>query len=305
VSLRRLIICLCCLGCGAGDAVIVRPDAGFAIESCQGGGSFALDGVFGVLANLNVHINAMGLVDTDAAAEILLLLDISQEGTGIEVASAAPCALKVPEVPVAGQDKPVIFEVSQRLIDSVRPVTEKKAKLGSLATCATFESDPITLLIGTRLSPPTAGILPEADSTGAFPICQPSQADCYDAITNMCACDQEQDGKPGATFKAANVPGIALDEVHVDLRATFALRGEVWSSDRVQGEVDIAMQLGILGCSKAGGVGCSTGEVNLVKNLNPKITESMQDPSIFRAVRVASTTTCAELIDRRDMLFPR
>jgi hypothetical protein len=306
VILRSSIACLLVVAaCAEPETRPRRPDAGFSREVCQGGQPFALGGRFGVLARLNVHINALGLVDTDAAAEILLLLDVEQQGMDVRVVRSRPCALKVPDVPLAGQDKPVQFDVSQRLIDSIRPVEDKRATLDGTVTCAAFVSEPITLLIGARLSPPTAGTLPEADAAGNFSVCQPSQADCYDAITNMCACDQEQDGKPGATLGAANVPGVPLEEVYVNLRATFALEGEVWSSDRIEGGVDASLEQGILGCRKAGNVACSAGEVNTIKSLNPKITQSEQDPSTFRAIRVAETTSCTELIASRDMLFPR
>ena len=306
MSRRCLLALVLVAACGDGGASSGgRPDAGFAIESCQGGGGFNLQGTFGVLTALNVHINAMGLVDTEAAAELLLLIDVTQNGADVAVVSARPCALKVPEVPVAGQDKPVTFTVSQKLIDSVRPIEDKKATVSALTTCATFETEPITLLIGARMSPPSSGNLPEADSSGAFSICQPSQADCYDAITVMCACDQEQDGKPGATLGAANVPGISLDEVYVDLRATVTLSGQVWSSDRIQGEVVAALQQGILGCHLATGGACTPAQVGAVKNLNPIITPQPGTPSTFRAVRVPAGTRCADVVAMRDTLFPR
>jgi len=186
----------------------------------------------------------------------------------------------------------------------VHPVTGT-GELDGDRTCATVQCHPITLLIGARMSPAAAGKLPEADANGVFNACLPSTANCYDAITSMCACDQELDGKPGATLTASNVPVVPLEKVYVNIRATFSLSGQVWSSDRIEGEVTASLEQAILGCGKAGGVTCSAGETVLVKNLNPRITQSEQDPSVFRGVRVDEDMTCADLIAMRDVIFGR
>src|SRR5687767_5386440 len=204
----RAWICLAALlgGCADGDATGGKPDARVFGEQCQAGSPFDLTGTAGVLGTLNVHINAMGLVDTDATAELLLLFDVVQTGSEIAVV-ATPCALKVPDVPVAGQEKAIQFELSQALINSVRPI-HGTGSIDGDRTCATVKCDPLTILIGARLNPPTTGILPEADQSGQFNACLPSTANCYEAITTQCACDQEEDGHPGATLKAKNVPAV-------------------------------------------------------------------------------------------------
>ena len=91
----------------------------------------------------------------------------------------------------------------------------------------------------------------------------------------------------------------------MNLRTSFSLTGQVWSSDLILGEVEASLEQGILGCRKAGNVPCSTGEVQLVKNLNPDVTASEEEPSTFRAVRVPEGTACAQIIEMRDQLFPR
>ena len=68
-----------------------------------------------------------------------------------------------------------------------------------------------------------------------------------------CACDQEGDNRPGATLIAHNVPAIALDQVYVTLRTTFSLNGQVWSADLIKGEIDAALDQGILACQLTGG----------------------------------------------------
>jgi hypothetical protein len=284
------------------------PSAGEDVDAATGGvqcvpgSGFDINGTAGVLATLNVHINASGLVDTEASAALLLLLDIVQTGQDVTVV-ARPCDIEIPDVPVSGQDMPVHFDLGPGLIASVHPVNGT-AQLDGLSTCASFTSAPITLLVGARLSPPDRGTLPQADSDGNFVQCQPTSADCYTAITSSCACDQELDGEPGATLVASNVPGIMLDQVYVNLRSTFSLTGQVFSSDSIQGEVAATLEQGILGCHKAGAGACSAEEVQLVKNLNPVVTPG-EDPSVFRAVRVDPALTCDQLKDMRDQLFPR
>lgn len=287
--------------CGSGGNSGDDADAGNIEEQCVPGAPFDVTGRAGVLATLNVWVNASGLVETAATAELLLMMDATQNGTDVGVV-ASLCNIQIPDVPVAGQDQPVHFEVGPGLIDSVADVAGSGV-LGGLQTCATFESDPITIVIGARMDPPDQGILPEANSSGDFPVCAAGPK-CDVSIGSTCVCDQEGDGKPGATLLATGVPGIALDEVYVDLRTTFSLRGEVFSSDDIRGEVDAALEQGILACHKANNTDCSPAEVNTVKQLNPEITQLPEEPSTFRAVRVPAATTCAELEAMKDVLFP-
>ena len=303
MAARRLAWLLALAACEGAPAHVAKPDAGIFGEQCQPGAAFDINGTAGVLATLNVHINAGGLVDTDAAAELLLLMQVTQTGRDVAVV-ATPCGLTIPDIPVAGQDRPIHFELPAALIASVEPVAGT-GDLDGDRTCATVKCHPITLLIGARMSPPSAGKLPEADATGSFNACLPSTASCYDAITSQCACDQELDGHPGATLVASNVPVVPLEQVYVNLRTTFSLEGQVWSSDRIEGEVVASLEQAILGCGKAQGIACSAGETLLVKNLNPRITQSEQDPSVFRGVRVDDDLTCADLVAMRDVIFGR
>jgi len=59
------------------------------------------------------------------------------------------------------------------------------------------------------------------------------------------ACDQESDGKPGATLLAYNVPAVNLDMIYATLRTEFSLDGQVFSSDKVQGQIDATIEQGI------------------------------------------------------------
>lgn len=290
-------------GCGGGGAENGDPDAGGGGETCTPGSAFDVSGSAGVLATLNVHVNASGLVEADTTATLLLLMDITQAGTDVTV-SAQLCDIEIPDVPISGQDMPIHFEPGPGLIESVAAV-DGTATLDGTTTCASFVSDPITMVIGARLDPPEQGVLPEANADGDFVECAPAGSSCALAIGASCACDQESDGKPGATLLAMNTPAVALDEVYVDLRTSFSLDGEVFSSDLIIGEIEASLEQGILACRKENGDACTPGEVSAIKNLNPDVTQQPGNPSTFRAVRVGPSIDCATLIAMRDDLFPR
>jgi len=117
--------------------------------------------------------------------------------------------------------------------------------------------------------------------------------------------DQERDHHPGATLAARNVPAVDLDQIYVALRTLFSLNGQVFSSDLVAGEIEATIEQGVLGCRMASGQECNASQIGAVKNLNPMITQQPGNPSRFRAVRVPDGTSCADIIARKDELFPR
>ena len=292
--------------CGPGGAG-GGPDARVFGEQCMPGGSFALDGRAAVLGTLNVHVNASGLVEVDTTAELLIALDIDQDGTGVSVVASA-CDIEIPDVPIAGQERPIHFEVPQATVASVAGVTGRGTLSSPDATCATFETDEFVLVLGAKLEERViaSAPLPEADASGAFRFCPPSiDTSCGLAIGANCACDQEADRKAGATVRASNVPAVDLDEVYVALRTRFSLSGQVFSSDLILGEIAASLEQGILGCHLAGGSACTPQQIGAVKNLNPVVTQQPGNPSTFRAVRVAPGATCADIIAQRDTLFPR
>jgi hypothetical protein len=291
--------------CGGGSSA---PDAFSFGERCEPGGSFDINGRAAVLGTLNVHVNASGLVETDTTAELLIVMDIVQDGTDVTVTANA-CAIEIPDVPIEGQDQPIHFEVQAATVESVAGVIGTGQLSSPSETCATFETSELVIVIGARLDPSSIDTapLPKADADGNFTsFCAPSSDTACDlAIGANCACDQESDTKPGATLLASNVPAVELDEIYVTLRTKFSLSGEVHSSDLVLGTIDATLEQGILGCHKANGNPCNSGEVRTVGVLNPEVTQQEGNPSLFRAVRVGDTATCAEIIEMRDELFPR
>ncbi len=289
--------------CGGGNS---GPDAFSFGEVCQPGGSFDINGRAAVLGTLNVHVNASGLVETDTTAELLIAMDIVQNGTDVTVTAQA-CGITIPDVPIEGQEEPIHFEVPQATIASVADITGSGSLSSASDVCATFETSALTLVIGARLEPPESAPLPTADpDTGEFASCLPSgDTTCDLALGTNCACDQEGDTRPGATLLASNVPAVDLDEVYVALRSTFSLSGQVYSSDKVLGTIDASLEQGILGCHKANDELCSIAETRTVGVLNPEVTQQEGNPSLFRAIRVDDTATCDDIIAMRDELFPR
>lgn len=302
----KIVVAAGAVGCGGGGGG-GDVDARIFGEQCRPGGTFQLDGRAAVLGTLNVHVNASGLVEVDTTAELLLVIDIAQNGTAVVVAAGA-CAIEIPDVPIAGQDRPIQFEVPAATVASVGTVMGTGVLSSADQVCATLETQQFTLVLGAVLDPTMLATapLPQADAEGSYRFCPPSaDTTCDLAIGSNCACDQEGDSKPGASLNAYNVPAVNLDEVYVALRTQFALSGEVFSSDLLLGEIDASIELGILGCNIAGGGPCSPSQIGVVKNLNPMISQQPGNPSLFRAVRVPADTTCAQIVEMRDQLFPR
>jgi len=289
-----------CGSSGGGGA----PDADVGGIECTPGGTFDLNGRAGVLGLLNVHINASGLVETDTTSELLLIMDAVHDGTDVAVI-ASLCAIEIPDVPIAGQDQPIQFDVPDETVQSVAGVMGDGVLSSANENCATFTTETFTIVLGARLNPIETAELPSADDNGNFPSCAPTpDTECELAIGVNCACDQESDGKPGATLRAANVPVVDLDEVYVTLRTQFSLDGIVIDSDNIVGLVDATLEQSILGCHAAAGSQCSPDQIGSVQQLNPEITQQGGNPSSFRAVRIADTMTCAELVANKNELFP-
>src|SRR3970040_275151 len=113
-----LLLVAPCSGGGGG-----RVDSGVLGEQCQPGGTFSpLDARAAVKAMLNVDIDAEGLVQAPATAELLLVMDADQEGTSLS-GVATRCAIKLPEVPLPGQAEPIRLSMSDATVASVGAVS--------------------------------------------------------------------------------------------------------------------------------------------------------------------------------------
>ena len=299
------VIAIALAGCGGSAA---PPDAQDFFERCEPSGAFApLTGRVAVQATLNVHVDAGGLIKVDTSSKMLLVMDLVQFGTNVAI-NARLCRVQIPDIPLAGQDLPIAFQVSDATVASV-PAVDGTGTLSSPdETCASVESQPITIVLGARLDPAAldTAVLPSSDDDANFAACSPSAASACAIATGVgCACDQESDGEPGATLVARNVPAIDLDQVYVALRTTFSLHGRIHTSDLVKGRIDATLETGVLQCRLLDGTPCTAQNVRLMKTLNPVITAQAGNPSTFRGVRVAAGTTCADIVATEGLLFPR
>jgi hypothetical protein len=293
-------------GCGGDKHPIDAPDFG---EKCvPDQPTFApLTGRAAVQGTLNVHIDAGGLIKADTTSDLLLALDLVQTDTQISV-SATVCHVQIPDIPLAGQDMPIQFQVPDSTVASVGTVTGGATLNAADTTCTEFHSSPLTVVLGARLDPATIATapLPAIDDNGAFTQCAPAaNTKCTMATGTGCACDQEGDTHPGATLIAHNVPALDLDQAYVTLRTTFSLDGQVWSTDQVRGLVNATLDTGVLACRLLDGTPCSLMNVKTVRTLNPTVTQQPMNPSTFRSVRVPATETCADIIANEANLFPR
>lgn len=278
------------------------PDAGDFFDRCDASGTFApVSGRMAVSATLNVHVDSGGLLELDTSSKMLLVVDLEQQGTQLTVSSTL-CRVRIPDIPLAGQEMPITFDVPDATVASV-PTASGSGEL-SVADqlCTPIRTAPTTIIVGAKLSVPD-GPLPAADDNGAFRACAPTN--CAATGDRDCACDQEDDGAPGATLIAHNVPAIELDQVYVALRTTFFLDGRVHASDLLKGRIDASLETAVLGCRLVSGTPCTTMNVNLVKTLNPIVTPLADNPSTFRAVRIAPAMTCGDVIANEGVLFPR
>lgn len=299
IALIAAIVAL--MGCGD-DARRLPIDAPSFVQQCvPDQPTFApLTGRMAVQAALDVHVDAGGLIHVDTTSTLLVGLDLVQTGTSLAV-TAEVCSIQIPDVPLAGQDKPIHFDIAAATIASVGKVSVTGALGSADQTCATLSSDPITIVLGARIDP--GGALPVSDDTGAFPQC--GGTTCADATGTNCACDQEGDGKPGATLSATNVPIVNIDQAYVALRTTFSLAGQVFSSDAFNGVVTASLDTSVLACRLQDGSACIGADLRSVRNLAPVVTQQPDSPSTFRAVRVDPGLSCADIIAQRALLFPR
>jgi hypothetical protein len=325
-SLAIILCTVSVVGCGdSSSGNMDMGNDGRASAMCTADGkTVALSAKYGVLADLLVNVkvtpNCMGascIVNNDEHATLLLLADVTQNGTTATV-TARPCKITVPKVALKGGNKPVQLSAPTALIESVKPVTSMGTLDGTM-TCANFVSQPITLAIGANLANPGSDPLPSFT-----PLMQCGGMASTRCLSNTtpapndvsCVCDQDGDGKLGGTLDAQNAPGFDdIDKIYVDLRTSVTLSGQIFPEaagqanpgPRIQGKVvGLKLDQNVLGCHRAlAGTprDCDMTETNTVAGFNPAVTQSVNGDSLFQAVPLAATATCAELIAQETSLF--
>lgn len=305
-------------GCGNGSKSDMGTDGGSGMQVCMPDGkSVAISGRYAVRANLLVNVKVVAgctgqacIVDNDASSELLLLADIVQSGSSA-TATVQPCKIVVPPVALKGQPMPVLLTVPDPLVASVAPVSST-ATLGGTSTCASFDAQPITIALGASLANTATDPLPNFTSAGNPPVVLCGGAattSCASASQKQCVCDQESDGKLGATVQAKNAPGFEdIDQLYVDLRTSVTLSGQVYPGQQIRGKVQgLKLDQNVLGCHRTMAPGvrdCNDSETNTVAGFNPAVTQSVNGDSTFIAVPVATETTCDAIKAMEATLFP-
>jgi hypothetical protein len=292
----------------------------------------ALAGRYAVRANLLVNVKVVAgctgtacIVDNDADAELLLMADLVQSGTSV-MTTVRPCKIVVPPVALKNQPMPVVLTVPQTLVDSVLSV-KSDATLGGTSTCASFDSQPITLALGASLANAASDPLPNFTS-GANPpvkLCGAVETTACASTANPvgpseygCVCDQEGDAKLGATLLAKNAPGFDdIDKIYVDLRTSVTLKGQVFPQasgqahpgQRIKGTVQgLKLDQNVLGCHRniVGGTprDCMPTETGTVAGFNPAVTQSVNGDSTFVAVPIGASDGCDVINAQEGTLFP-
>ncbi|HJZ88372.1 MAG TPA: hypothetical protein VKN99_24525 [Polyangia bacterium] len=297
---------------GCGDDTKPPPPA-CGPPPCTAGSSFDTSGRFGILVKLLVDVQAAAVINATALeSDLLLLADVTQQGTNVNM-QVQVCDLVLPPVPVKNQP-PLTFTLPPALLASVGTVSSSGTFAGTTTCSAIMQPSPLTIILGAKASMPLTDPLPTVNTmTGAYMACGGSLMACASApvpASGSCVCDQESDGKPGATLGVMNAPVFPdLDKAYVALRSTVRLVGKVYSSDLMAGTVNATLEEVVLGCHK-GGSECDPNTVGLVAAVAPVITQTDASHdctlnSVFTAKRVPAAIDCAALKAMEGQLFGR
>lgn len=318
------IFCIGAVGCGGSpanpDGGTPQPDLATAQEVCTSDGkAVALAQRYAIQARLNVNVKVPSdcagescILDKDAKAGIILLANLTQNGQSVTVA-ASTCQIQIPPVALKGQPMPTQLTAPDALVQAV-PVVTTTSTIDGPNTCANLDSMPLAIVLGARLAMPATDAVPVFDKGQNPPVklCGGSATTkCSAAMDTGCICDQEGDGKLGATVEASGVPALDdVDKVYLALRAAFTLRGQVYppqvggSGQRLKGRVtDLALTQSPVGCHRTTGADCDAAISDSVAKLNPKVSQSVNTISTFTAVPVGGNMTCAEVVSQAGTLF--
>ncbi len=105
--------------------------------------------------------------------------------------------------------------------------------------------------------------------------------------------DQDGDGNPGMTLKATIV-GLFSADIYIIQRDWNILRGQLTSSETLDGVVEWGSEQVILGATNS-----------IFLNPNPTFVDPNPNNSFFRSTRVSAETSCEQIRAQRGRLFAR
>lgn len=321
ISLRTLLfICMAALiGCPGGgddDNCQIEPPNPDLDGGLVCGQPFDLNspngdpGVFGVKVVEYVHVNAAGIVETDTISTLLVMAyvdyhaDTQDADVGIQL-----CQIQIPKVDIPGQPLPTTFRTLPAMLPNIERV-QIRAWMSGTTTCDEFESDKAITVIGACLEDELNDWLvsdPTKQCSGAF---TNANKETYCDDKSDCMFDLDEDGLPGTTLEAENIPGLDVELVYGTMRSWISMKGIVASSDLILGVANWNLEVAMAGCHMypiGGGAlrECTEDEVGIVSQINPDLTATPGQESTFQAVRIREDMDCFELIDRELEIFGR
>jgi hypothetical protein len=317
------------LGCNSSTSTSTDM-ARSTMMTCQPDGKMVNVGTkYGVQATLDTNVKVIPgcsgnscIVDNDANAELLMLADVALTGT-TGMLTISPCKLTVPPVGLKNQPAPIILSTPLTLLESAKPV-QVGVTLASTDDCTTFSAQPILFTLGASMANPATDPLPtySSNSVPKVTLCGGAANTSCENRTHSapsdkgCVCDQENDGEPGASLDAKNIPSLDdVDKVYLDFRSSLTMAGQVYpvrsgeSAARIYGTVNnLTFQQNVVGChhTPPGSMApydCNDSEVSVAAGFNPAVTQSPNGPSVFQAVPVDASMTCEMLIAQSAQLF--
>jgi hypothetical protein len=266
-----------------------------------------LAGHFAVQANMFFDVDVGGglIHQADLPSQMLLITDVTvPTGSTTGNLTVTACDLQLPQL--AGTP-PLVLAVAPTVLTSIGQV-HSTAQLADRNGCAALTlPSPIILVAGAKLSKIDTDSLPKSTAhlcggTTSLEMCAMSPV----PASGSCVCDQEGDGKPGATVTVTGAPVLTdLDKLFGTLRTQVKLAGAASSKDVLAGAVTPAVDLSILGCHRAMG-DCAASDVALIQSFTPVISQTAPatSASTFSAKRVDASIGCAQLVAMRNTIFP-
>lgn len=247
-----------------------------------------------------VHINAAGLVETDAISQLLFIADYDVANLKVRVQL---CRLEIPQVQVPGQPEPTRFQFLPGFFDNLDTVEVDMVKEGE-TTCSKLGFLPAITLFGVRLTDAMNDALP-TDAAG--------QA-CPDGGANpvqpACIYDMDADGHPGVTLLAQNLPGIDVKEAYMVIRSWTGTDAIVANDDMILGQANWGLEQLVIGCSLIP-MGqttlrvCNDDERDVARNVNPVLTQVENRPGDYLGVRIPDDYDCKKVIELENTIFGR
>ncbi len=267
-------------------------------------------GVFGVKVVEYVHVNAAGIVETDTISTLLVIayVDFHPETLDADVGIQL-CQIQIPKVEIPGQPLPTTFRTLPAMLPNINRV-QIRAWMSGTNTCDSFESEKAITVIGACLEDDLDDWLvtdPTRQCSGQF---TNSNKKTYCEGKSDCMFDLDEDGLPGTTLEAENIPGLDVELVYGTMRSWISMEGIVANSDLILGVAHWSLEVAMAGCQLypiGGGAirECNPDEVDIVSQINPDLTETPGQESTFLAKRIREDMDCFELIDRELEIFGR